>query len=147
MKRNNFSPGQDLKSNLSNGQTVKTTKILGVPIGPKDDIGTHFGGWPKSQQLGTSTPETVRGLGSKYPLLAVPVQRPEPASLREDSTLKIKLKVKRTFPIGPLLSVNEDLGPRKRGDLFLNGQHSPQPKENPRKDFRPQGGNFRRMRP
>ena len=70
MKRNTFSLGQDLKSNLSNGQTVKTAKILCVSVGPKGNIGTHFGGWPKSHQLRTSTSETLRGLGSKYPLLA-----------------------------------------------------------------------------
>lgn len=146
MKRNNFSHAQDLKSNLSNGQTVKTTKILGVSTGPTGDTRTHFGGWAKSQQLGTSNPETLIGLGSKHSVLCSTIQEPEPASLWEDITLKIKWRDER-FPIGPLFSVNEDLVPWKGGDLFLNAKHSPQTKENPRKDFRPRGGNFGRMRP
>lgn len=111
---------------LSNGQTVNTTKILGMSLGPKVDKWTFWGASLKANSW-ISNSETFTGLGSKYPAAMQTQFRILCLLLSVGSCYpknKIR-KVKRRFPIGLLLSITQELVPWRRVDLFLPSLRKP----------------------
>lgn len=127
--------------------TVNTTKISGMSLGPQGDKWIFGGltekptaGFPilkHSQDWAANTLLLCKHSSGSWACFSVGRHYPKN---------KIR-RVKRRFPIGLLLRITEELVSWRGVDFFLTSKHSPQPMENPRKDFRSQGTNWKRKRP